>query len=257
MQQKSNKNSTAKDRLLQYLEYKGISQYAFSKKTGLSNGFLKSGSSISSENLKLLSNIFTDLNLLWVITGEGLMVSDTIERKNVYPDVYPNVYPIPRGGGGDKAHEKLTPNEDSDEKKGNPTATNPYRVTAIHPDPGKVYDSLPQEASQFNEPDVEYDPSLAHMQMPVVEPENVFSGLTQEEVDKELKDALRDALMGMFQSGEVYSAAVVREYQDQIKELAGQVARLEYRLRELGLTQIDGIWRHVRKTKENKGERGK
>ena len=183
------------------------------------------------------------------------MVSDTIEKKNVYPDVYPNVYPITEGGGGDKAHEKLTPNEDLDAKNGNLNG-NLIAEKGEQPEEKLLYDSLAQGASQFNEPDVE-DPSLAHMQMPVMEPENVFSGLTQEEVDKELKDALRDALMAMFQSGEVYSAAVVREYQDQIKELAGQVARLEYQLRELGLTQIDGIWRHLRKTKETKGERGK
>jgi hypothetical protein len=75
MQQKSNKNLSAKERILLYLEYKGCSQYDFSKKTGLSNGFLKSGSSVSSDNLKLLSNIYGDLNLIWVVTGEGSMLN--------------------------------------------------------------------------------------------------------------------------------------------------------------------------------------
>ena len=77
MQQKSNKTLSAKGRILLYLENKGYSQYDFSKKTGLSNGFLKSGNSISSDNLKLLSNIYSDLNLIWVITGEGnMLISD-------------------------------------------------------------------------------------------------------------------------------------------------------------------------------------
>jgi transcriptional regulator with XRE-family HTH domain len=74
MQQKSNKFFTAKERILQYLDLKGYTQYDFSKKTGLSNGFLKSGRSISSDNIKLLSTIYTDLNIMWLITGEGDML---------------------------------------------------------------------------------------------------------------------------------------------------------------------------------------
>jgi hypothetical protein len=74
MQQKSNNFLSTKDRILQYLDFKGYSQYDFSKKTGLSNGFLKSGSSVSSENIKLLSNVYSDLNIMWVITGEGNMI---------------------------------------------------------------------------------------------------------------------------------------------------------------------------------------
>ncbi len=65
---------TTKERILQYIDYKGISQYDFSKKTGLSNGFLKAGSNVTSENLKLISTTFVDLNLDWVITGEGEMI---------------------------------------------------------------------------------------------------------------------------------------------------------------------------------------
>lgn len=80
MQQKSNVFLTAKERILIYLDCKGYTQYEFSKKTGLSNGFLKSGSSISSDNLKLLSNNYKDLNILWVITGEGnMLINDSHE----------------------------------------------------------------------------------------------------------------------------------------------------------------------------------
>lgn len=64
----------AKERMLKYLDYKGISQYDFSKKTGLSNGFLKSGIGISSENLELIMGIYLDLNLLWLVSGQGNML---------------------------------------------------------------------------------------------------------------------------------------------------------------------------------------
>ena len=77
MQEKSNKNFTAKERVLQYLENKHVTQYDFSKRTGLSNGFLKSGSSISSDNLQLLSNIYPDLDIMWVITGQGPMLRES------------------------------------------------------------------------------------------------------------------------------------------------------------------------------------
>ncbi len=71
---------TAKERILQYLDYKEISQYDFSKKTGLSNGFLKAGNNITSDNLKILSTIFLDLSIEWVVTGEGDMLREPVER---------------------------------------------------------------------------------------------------------------------------------------------------------------------------------
>ncbi|MDR2894660.1 MAG: hypothetical protein LBU97_04285 [Alistipes sp.] len=67
---------SAKERMLEYLDYKNVSQYGFSKATGLSNGFLKSGNSISSENMELISNKYTDLSLMWLITGKGNMLID-------------------------------------------------------------------------------------------------------------------------------------------------------------------------------------
>ncbi len=67
---------TPKERILQYIEKKGITQYAFSKRTGLSNGFLKAGSSLSVDNLLIISNSFDDLNIEWVIRGEGNMLRD-------------------------------------------------------------------------------------------------------------------------------------------------------------------------------------
>lgn len=64
-------------------------------------------------------------------------------------------------------------------------------------------------------------------------PENVFSGLTQEEVDKELHEGIRDYLLDMYEKGRAYPAATVKQYQNQIKELTMQVARLEYKNGEL------------------------
>lgn len=59
-------------------------------------------------------------------------------------------------------------------------------------------------------------------------PENVFSGLTQEEVNEELRSGIREHLLDMFESGRAYPAAIVRQYQDQVKDLTVQLTRLEY-----------------------------
>lgn len=59
-------------------------------------------------------------------------------------------------------------------------------------------------------------------------PENVFSGLTQEEVNEELRAGIREHLLDMFESGRAYPAAIVRQYQDQVKDLTVQLTRLEY-----------------------------
>lgn len=65
---------TAKKRIANYLKYKGISQYEFSRRTGLSNGFLNSGENITSANLDVITNAFKDLNLTWLVKGAGPMV---------------------------------------------------------------------------------------------------------------------------------------------------------------------------------------
>lgn len=63
--------------------------------------------------------------------------------------------------------------------------------------------------------------------------ENMFSGMTQKEVRKELRMLMYDYLMDMYDNGRAYPAAVVREYQAKIEALTTQVARLEYKNEEL------------------------
>jgi len=73
----------AKKRLKEYLDYKNISSYEFSKATGLSNGFVNSGDSISSKNLEIISRVYVDLNLTWIITGkEDKIKAPRINLKN-------------------------------------------------------------------------------------------------------------------------------------------------------------------------------
>lgn len=93
------------------------------------------------------------------------------------------------------------------------------------------------EMSEGSLPAASEHPSMTSSQIKGKVPENVFTGLTQEQVDKELKNGIRDVIMEMYEKGEAYPATIVRQYQDQIKELTRQVARLEYQLQESGLKQ--------------------
>lgn len=61
-------------RILEYIELKGISKYKFYKKTGLSNGFLGKGENIGSDKCEIILSCFPDINSTWLLTGKGKML---------------------------------------------------------------------------------------------------------------------------------------------------------------------------------------
>ena len=66
------------DRLYQFLEYKELTPYAFEKVCELSNGYLhkqlKGGGSIGSDVLEKIHQNYSELSLMWLITGKGNML---------------------------------------------------------------------------------------------------------------------------------------------------------------------------------------
>ena len=64
----------AKDRIQQYIDYKGISNSKFEIEVGLSNGYWRKTKSISSSVVEKILRIYSELNPLWVLTGEGEML---------------------------------------------------------------------------------------------------------------------------------------------------------------------------------------
>lgn len=63
-----------KEKIRQYIEYKGITIYAFEKKAGIGKGIMGKGMDFG---VSLLANIrrnFSDLNLSWLIYNEGEMI---------------------------------------------------------------------------------------------------------------------------------------------------------------------------------------
>ncbi len=66
-----------KRRILQFIEYKGIGITIFFKKTGIKRGFLdtdKLDSSVSDMFLAKIIAVFPELNIEWLLTGEGNML---------------------------------------------------------------------------------------------------------------------------------------------------------------------------------------
>lgn len=63
-----------RERILKYLEIKGLSRYKFYKQTGLSNGYLDKEGDISGSSYEKISYQYPDLNMDWVITGNGDML---------------------------------------------------------------------------------------------------------------------------------------------------------------------------------------
>ena len=65
------------DRLVKYLESKRITAYSFERTCQVANGYLKKQQkgkgSIGSDILERIHRVYPDLNLLWLIAGEGEM----------------------------------------------------------------------------------------------------------------------------------------------------------------------------------------
>lgn len=76
--------TSVKQRLIQFIKYKGIGQGKFEKAVGLSNGFVNNiRVSITPEKLQKISLCYPELNKSWLLTGEGSMLNDNKQEVNV------------------------------------------------------------------------------------------------------------------------------------------------------------------------------
>lgn len=71
--------ASTKERILQYLDYKGVTITKFLKETGIKRGFLdtdKLKSAVSDVFLAIIIATYPDINLIWLITGNGEMLNN-------------------------------------------------------------------------------------------------------------------------------------------------------------------------------------
>ena len=96
---------TSSDRVLQFIDYKGISKREFYATTGLSNGFLDKSSNIGSDKLEKIISAYPDLSLLFIVTGNGSMLNGAYSARSEAEVLYPAVNE-PDPGYGNRTNSK-------------------------------------------------------------------------------------------------------------------------------------------------------
>jgi FtsZ-binding cell division protein ZapB len=74
MQENKRENSIIKERILRYLDFKGISKYDCYQKTGISRSVLSQSNGMTEDNLLKFLAYYIDVNLEWLLTGKGEML---------------------------------------------------------------------------------------------------------------------------------------------------------------------------------------
>jgi hypothetical protein len=75
------------ERIAIYLQFKTISPHSFERNINLSNGYyakqLKNLGSVGSDILIKVHNHYPDLNILWVLTGDGQMIAESDSTSSI------------------------------------------------------------------------------------------------------------------------------------------------------------------------------
>lgn len=78
-----------KDRIKEFIKYKGLNNKQFEDRCGLGNGFVsKIGDSIRTQKLELISKSFPELNIDWITRNVGEMLN-TSSHKPIYYEATP------------------------------------------------------------------------------------------------------------------------------------------------------------------------
>ena len=73
--------SVLKQRILQYLDFKGITKYECYKNTGITNGVLSQPNGMSDDNLLNFLSYYSDISPDWLLAGCGSMLRDDNQTK--------------------------------------------------------------------------------------------------------------------------------------------------------------------------------
>ncbi|WP_404812119.1 transcriptional regulator [Capnocytophaga canimorsus] len=65
------------ERILYFIEYKGITKYEFHKVNGFSNGFLDKNRAIGSDKCEKILENYPEISPEWLITGKGEMLKNS------------------------------------------------------------------------------------------------------------------------------------------------------------------------------------
>ena len=117
---------TVIERFFEYLDKKGLKHTPIEKELGLSNGYLgkmlKRKGTIGDEVLQKIFSFFPELNIIWLMTGNGEMELSEKLRAKIYGDLSRDSEKIAgnsagkTAGNSQKTAGKMAGNLDSDEK---------------------------------------------------------------------------------------------------------------------------------------------
>lgn len=79
------------ERILKFIEYKGISVNAFEKSISKSTNYVRNSKSFTSNVLAEIMNIYPELNIGWLITGNGEMLKEMLPLSSVSNTVHGDV----------------------------------------------------------------------------------------------------------------------------------------------------------------------
>lgn len=81
--------SEVKDRLLEFLRYKRMSQVEFTRLMGVSGAYVAAmRRSLSDDKVNKLRKLFPDLNITWLLYGDGEMIADKENSDAEAPEEY-------------------------------------------------------------------------------------------------------------------------------------------------------------------------
>ena len=81
MQENKQEKSLIKQNILLYLSKKDVTPYEFYKKSGVTRGILQQNNGISEDNIARFLAYAPDVNVEWLITGNGDMLRTMQENK--------------------------------------------------------------------------------------------------------------------------------------------------------------------------------
>lgn len=82
--------SRIKNRIVEYIDSKHVTQYEFCKKTGIASGILNRSTGISEDNIAKFIKFYPEVDINWLITGnkKGIPVSVRKHKEQSESDVY-------------------------------------------------------------------------------------------------------------------------------------------------------------------------
>lgn len=84
------------DRLLEYIQHQNLTPYNFERACGMANGYLKKQvkgkGTVGSDNLEKIAATYKNLNMRWLISGKGKMLTGNYVVADSNLGEEPNTY---------------------------------------------------------------------------------------------------------------------------------------------------------------------